>query len=261
MGLFSSFFGSSTVRSFVSSAVNFVGGVVTQVASEWAVSALDFVREKTADAISYIGGKCKQWGERLVGTLVGTPFIPDYNPEPCDIQAADNCRDLIHDMFPAGIEQTMQCQNPKQRLETFETLANMAADALGLKNSPQITFCDPASEYDMSMCGFYDRTRNELALNTAMIVCDDMSLVKEQVSTVFHEMMHARQWQAVCDCANGQNTFGYSDERLKEYANNYMNYISPEENIEGYYEQPLERDAFGFETLIMNEMDLTNINI
>ena len=59
--------------------------------------------------------------------------------------------------------------------------------------------------------------------------------------------MHAAQWKAVKDIAQGGDGMGYSKERIMEWAENFENYIRSEADSEGYRGQPLERDSFGLE--------------
>ena len=103
-----------------------------------------------------------------------------------------------------------------------------------------------------SLCGGYRHRDNSLRLNLAMIVSDEPELFREQVSTIFHELVHARQHEAVFALANGKpyEEYGYSVEDLQVMANNFLNYITPGENYEAYTKQPVEAEAYWFEEQI-----------
>ena len=45
----------------------------------------------------------------------------------------------------------------------------------------------------------------------------------------------------------GGNGLGYSIKTLREWTNNFDHYIDIHIDAEGYFTQPLERDAFGLE--------------
>ncbi|MCL2742070.1 MAG: hypothetical protein FWE70_08225 [Oscillospiraceae bacterium] len=68
------------------------------------------------------------------------------------------------------------------------------------------------------------------------------------LQTVMHEMRHKQQFDA---CFTDKD-FGIEQETLNTWAWNYYNYITLEDDFEGYMKQPIERDArdFAEETMI-----------
>ena len=76
-----------------------------------------------------------------------------------------------------------------------------------------------------------------------------------RIYTIFHELIHARQYEA----ALTRNDHGYSREQCLEWAYNFRNYIDPEENDEAYRKQPLERDAYGFVALMRGKISAEDL--
>ncbi len=204
------------------------------------------LKEKFASTIERFGNKCKEWGEKAANYIRSTSK-PRYKPEPTDQKDLQGCKETLDEFFYGNIKETLITQCNEDRLQTFENLGRAASERMGLANPPDIVFYTPNSLKEAATYGAYSRTDNTLRLNAAMIVCDHEELLQEQVFTVFHELRHAKQWEAVTDCANGVNRHGYSNERMMEYAENFVNYIASEPSYEDYRNQPLERDAFGFE--------------
>ena len=124
---------------------------------------------------------------------------------------------------------------------------------MGIKNPPELEFFVPDSIEQMnSLCGGYRHKDNTLRLNLAMIVSGEPELFREQVSTIFHELVHTRQYEAVSAWANDKpyEEYGYSEEYLQVMAENILHYIRPEENYEAYTKQPIEAEAYWFEEQI-----------
>ena len=209
------------------------------------------VKEKTAIAVERIGEKVERWGTKIKEFVKPKSKKKPYSPEPTDIEAIERAKHTIVEHFPDGIVNTLENLNETQRIDTFQNFVQDAIVDLNLdKTNLDVQIVPPETEEEMSVYGYFSRKDNTLFINAEFIVCDNLELVKEQVFTVYHELMHARQWAAVCAWASTPqgDTFGYSVNRILEYANNYGHYISPRVDRELYRWQPLERDAFGFES-------------
>ena len=90
-----------------------------------------------------------------------------------------------------------------------------------------------------------------------MIVHDAPELYIEQVSTIVHELVHARQRLAVEDWINGKSVerYGYTEEYVQILADNFNNYITPDENPEAYSKQPVESETFWVESQIKSQIN------
>ena len=241
MGFWSSL---KSVAASVGNAV--VKGVVKTV--DCTLQVCQAVATVTADACRKTRDKIREWT---------TPKTPK-DPVPPTVKRADeplveNSIGAIKEHFPAGVVETATNSNPEDRKKKIEELVPIASRAMGIKTPPTLDFFVPDSIEQMtSLCGGYRHRDNTLRLNLAMIVSDEPELFREQVSTIFHELVHARQHEAVSALANGKpyEEYGYSVEDLQVMANNFLNYITPGENYEAYTKQPVEAEAYWFEEQI-----------
>lgn len=172
---------------------------------------------------------------------------PGYVPTKPDQKIAEESKEFLDRKFRRGIRETMRNQTPEERIQTIKEVVKEASRILDV-DVDKVDFYQLDSEMGKT-CGYFNREENSLNLNAYMITCDRMDLVEEQVYTVFHELIHARQWTAV----TGKKDYGYTSETILEWANNFVNYVPPTVSDEMYRRQPLERDAFGFEALIKGE--------
>ena len=175
---------------------------------------------------------------------------PGSVPSPPDQKAARRSKEYLDTRFRNGVEETLRNQSPTERVDTMQEVVREASEILDVKVS-RVEYYEPDKEH-CGTCGFFDRTDNSLHLNAYMVTSDHAELAAEQVYTIFHELIHARQWAAV----TGKKDYGYSAETLLEWANNFKHYIPPTESDRDYRRQPLERDAFGFEAIIKGEISI-----
>lgn len=221
-----------------------------QEVKTWATSKFNEIKNKCITAVTEVRVRTEVWGARAKQYISnGMKRLQGvYSPEEADIKTAERCRDVVREFFPSGVQQTLISQSPQQRVQTFSRLVDKAASAMNLSRTPELHFFNPSPE-ESTVMGFFNRHEHTLNLNVAMIACSDPKMMEEQVYTVLHELMHARQWEAVKGLASipPQNKFGYSIGQIVVYALNFANYVNPHENPEAYSRQPLERDAFGFE--------------
>ncbi len=171
-----------------------------------------------------------------------------YKPEQGDIEMLERCQRLLEREFPypqelcmwGRLQEVMTGLSYEDRKLMLEELLGKAA--VEMKLDPV-----PALEFDDIACyGFYRSSEDKVYLSSSMLK-DDKNCV-EMVKTIFHELKHTVQWRAIKE---GGNVWGYSDDKLVEWSLNWMNYISPQEDPQGYMTQPIEMDAFGFETLLL----------
>ena len=165
-----------------------------------------------------------------------------YHLEKPDIGLRESSTSYLETKFPQGITNTMANQSNSERVDTIQNVVKDVAKIFDVKID-SIDFFEPQNMAQLRTMGFYYREDNSINLNIAYIVSENPRNARDQVLTIFHEMMHARQWAA----ATRQKDYGYSNERLVEWIYNFYNYIPAYESDEAYRKQPLERDAFGFE--------------
>ncbi len=124
-----------------------------------------------------------------------------------------------------------------EQKEKMNDLAEYIIDVTGLENPPRIEFYNNEQEGDY---GGFDRTTNTLSINEHMLYQND-----EAADTVAHELWHALQYQRA------------SNPRTKldaMYAENFNDYISPNEDFEGYQSQILESEARAFAQQIKDRL-------
>jgi len=175
---------------------------------------------------------------------------PGYVPSKPDQKIATESKEYLDRKFRVGIKETMRHQSSEQRIETVNEVIQEAARIMDVKVD-KVDFYETDGEMKKA-CGFYDRSDNSLHLNAYMITGDNLALVEEQIYTVFHELLHARQWAAV----TGKKDYGYPPKLLLEWATNFKNYVPCTVDDELYRRQPLERDAFGLEAILKGQFTI-----
>lgn len=213
------------------------------------------VKETTREICQNVSDRYQEWKKRKKerhATERVKETYHDYVPPKADKPLIDKSKQYIRQKFGDSIQDTLQDMSPMERVNTFREVVQEVSNIFDVPLN-NIDFFQPELGHE-SMCGFYNRVENSLNLNANMIVCDNMDLVEEQVYTVFHEMKHARQWAAVQAAKNGKLAYGYDAETVLEWAENFDNYISPEEDDEEYRKQPLERDTFGLEGILKGDV-------
>lgn len=188
-----------------------------------------------------------------LGTLMPQPIDADalitenYKPDECDKLMHAKCTDLLNHEFPepaelslwSRIDLKMRDMDVENRKKMMENLVYKAADAMQVK-------LDGISFEDVKGYGLYSAKDNRIVISNAYLEVDGEGV--ESIKTIFHELKHAVQYHAIAP--NG-NIWGYSQETLIAWTNNYLDYIHAEMDPEGYFCQPVERDAFGFECTLI----------
>lgn len=216
--------------------------------AECTLEVCSTVAQYCADKTHELAGKIRKW------------TIPDKPKDPVPIPIkehyapiANDASRIVREKFPNGVKAACEQCNPEERVQRVVGLVNEAAVCLGIKNPPEVEVFTPDNIEDaFSLYGAYNRRENKLKLNLPMIVSGEPELLHEQISTVFHELIHARQHRAVEAWCNGKSVegFGYTEEYVAILADNFIHYIRPEENYEAYTKQPVEAEAYYFESLI-----------
>ncbi len=230
-------------------------GIFTEL-KEKVSSAVHTIKNALVDVCHTISSKVEEWSGKAkdyfanIKEEINTPKT--YTPTDSDKKVKEKHEDSIKSIFPLGIE-SIEDATPEQRKQQFKDLVREAATNVGLgENIPELEYFIPESEEDYNKFGWYCFDDHTIALNEAMVVTDDITVVKEQIFTVIHEMEHARQFAAMdAYRTNGDyKKYGYTENQVLQYIKNWTNYIRPRENYEAYVSQALERDAFGMENMI-----------
>ena len=148
-----------------------------------------------------------------------------YHPERPDVELAQKCKEYLSEVFPYGVESKTQNMSQEELIEFFRQLEKGAEQIMGVNVN----------------ANFY-AAPDQPAINK-----------EEQVYTIFHELKHARQWAAIEGYLYSTHDFGYSEQQIREWATNFDHYIPSFVDDEWYQKQPVENDAFGFESILKGE--------
>lgn len=228
-------------------------------AVECTLELCEDVANGLAEGARWVKDKIKEWTTPAKPEIVvHTPVeFVHPNAKEADAPLVENANAAIMAHFPERIYETSRDAKPEERKRWIEELVPKAAQAMGLKNPPELMFEIPDDITQVnSLCGGYSHSNNTISINLAMVVSSEPELFQEQVSTIFHEMVHARQWEAVSAWAAEESfeEYGYSEDYIKIMAENFCNYISYRENPEAYAKQPVEAEAFYFESQIRSSI-------
>ena len=160
---------------------------------------------------------------------------PEYQPEKEEKEMARKCAEALYEEYPNGLEELKE-KSVEERAGAIRRLARKVSDKLDAGINDVIVEDIPAA-----IAGAFDRETRDLSINGLFLQIDET--LGCQVSTVFHELTHAVQWDAV----NNRNIRGFSFELLNAWSLNLENYISPYEGDEFYTKQPVEASAFWLE--------------
>ena len=175
-----------------------------------------------------------------------------YRPEKPDIELSQKCKDYLSDTFPDGIKEKLRDMSGEERIDFFYMVEQKAEEIMDV-HVDTVRFYQTDEKPYCYNCGSYCHDDNSIRINANFIVCDDLSLVEEQIYTIFHELKHARQWSAVL----GEKDYGYSKDQLVLWAENFNTYIPAAISDEDYRKQPVVKDTFGFEAILKGEYEET----
>ncbi len=175
-----------------------------------------------------------------------------YHPEKPDVEIGLKCKEYISEVFPNGIKEKVQNISHEELLELFNQIEKDAEQILDVKIDT-VDFYSTEEQPACGYCGFYNQADKSFHINAAFVLSGNPVLIEEQVYTIFHELKHARQWAAVEGKLNGDKDYGYSDEQIRIWAENFNHYIPTFVSDELYRKQPVEMDAFGFELIVKGE--------
>lgn len=228
------------------------------------VKVAECTLEVCSNVAQYCADKCQAAAQKIREWTVPDNKPKDPVPKPVKEHYEAIARDaarIVRDKFPNGVKSACEQCNSEEIVQRVVELANEAAVCFGIQNPPEVVVFTPENPEDtFNVYGAYNHRENKLKLNLPMIVSREAELLHEQISTVFHELIHANQHRAVEAWCNGKSVekYGYTEEYVATLANNLVNYIRPEENYEGYTKQPVEAEAYFGESSIMRRYNNKN---
>jgi len=128
-----------------------------------------------------------------------------------------------------------------ERKEAISDLGDSIAKDLNLQEQPNIDYYNNADEGDY---GGYSPSENTIYINE-----HNMGNPAETVDTIAHESKHCQQYERAENPQNEQDV---------EFKENLENYIRPENDYEGYKNQPVEVDAREYASEVVDNIPQNN---
>lgn len=205
--------------------------ILSDVNDENIINTDDVTSGINQSEISFAGSIHSQ-----VMTELGEMFPPPqaWNEKQMDIM------DDMPDFDRLNITEWNQLQgDTSEQLDVLQNLSNQCAEIQGMTPVP-IKLGDPG---DGCAGGYSPGERTITLREEDLAECDTPQELRELRDTVLHETFHGYQHQCIENPSMHDNPFEVAVWRENMKADNY---ISPEEDLLGYYNQPLERSAFEF---------------
>lgn len=222
-----------------------------------AINVVDFtydLAEKITEKVQGVCGRLKQKVEEWIDPRKPTDKVPPViiaNNEPLIQDISSEIAGKFPDFYSE-----VENGDPEERVRKMYDLFTYGCQKMNVSPCPEFGFFLPDDEENISLYGSYNWGEHKLELNIALITGGDPELLKEACGTEFHELVHARQYQAVQAWMAGESVekFGYTTEYVRVLADNFEHYIRPEENYEAYTKQPIEAEAFWFKEQILQHL-------
>lgn len=145
--------------------------------------------------------------------------------------------DCINRLFNGAVIDTIKSMNAEERQSASDNLINELCSIYQIQLDNIEYFASSTG-----IMGAYSRSENKISLNIQYLLCNDDEAIREYIDTIVHELRHALQWNILEDKVDWE----ISEERKKEWAENFINYIPCGRGIKLYFMQPVELDAFAF---------------
>lgn len=195
--------------------------------------------------------------ENLPSPNINDILNANYKPEACDEKMRIDCQDLLSQYFKEPEDAQLYQRIDEKMKGLSETEKKELLREITIKASSIMQVHIDNIEFSNNSCmGAYNYLNNSLMISNAYLNQDGCNV--ELVKTIFHELKHAVQYNAI---SHGGNVWGYSDETLIAWVNNFQNYINCTLDPEGYFYQPIEIDSFGYECSVIPQPGLSVNNV
>jgi hypothetical protein len=123
-----------------------------------------------------------------------------------------------------------------ERMKILQEFYDESQKIMGTDAEPNINF-----EEVPNINGQYSPTTNTVTIPPSRITASDGYI---RLKTVMHELRHCYQWESVED----PDAHIVDEDTRKAWKDNWYNYVDSNADRTGYYQQPIEWDAFNFAT-------------
>ena len=176
------------------------------------------------------------------GGTEGVKHNPTYNLCPKDTQYVEQSRRVLFESF--GSEQPIDALLNMGAEERLIAVKKLLEDLKVLYDVPDLQIELYYDKKNYRLCGGYSHTGNIIGINIFYLMTDNRGAIKEFLDTIFHEFRHAVQWKILQAAdENGYKWFNGHDPAVRFASGLVSDYISFNEDPEGYYNQFVEVDA------------------
>lgn len=175
--------------------------------------------------------------------MFGTDRGYDH-PEETDRMLVSECHEAVEEVLGLSPFSQFATLRPEERQIAVVQITSQVADAMGVKLD-SIDIEEQDGTY-----GFYSFSENRISIDENHVCEDPMTEIdaKNVIDTIVHEVRHAYQHRAA------RHPTRYKRDKLtaSTWRLNFRNYVSPRQNLELYYRQPVEEDARKFAEYVVN---------
>lgn len=195
--------------------------------------------EKLIEAISSL---IKRWGQPKLPQKVRVE-LSDTDQEKIEVT-----RQLITECFGENVVERIKNASNMERITLISEFANRLVKEYGLDIEVDVMVDD------INNWGAYNWDQRKAVFNITLLMVGSSHehadhYIRETLDTIIHELRHSVQHRAI----NEPGFWNINDERWKAWANNMANgnYIPANVDLNGYSNQPVEKDAFTFAAAVM----------
>ncbi len=163
-----------------------------------------------------------------------------------DLKMCEKTREIIDEVFEGDIFEAVSDASYSERIAYAENLIQRLTGEYGLN----LENCSLYVDSNVDNCGGFIIRENRIKLNVAALFSEDKDQTCELINTIVHELRHAVQWSAV-KSEEFAAQWDISEETREKWKQNFLNYITPQQDLHAYTFQPVEDDArtFAFRSL------------
>lgn len=154
-----------------------------------------------------------------------------------ETQLKEKCTIAVKNFYDEGVDEKFWESGLEGRCQIAQSFYSDIKETMHISATLEFV-----PQNNQSLGGF-NPNNNTISLNANKYLYGDMPNVDDMINTIVHESRHAYQHEVA---NNSERNTGISKETIREWKENFDNYISPYYDFEAYRNQPIEADAFDF---------------